>query len=197
MKVAAPTLLPLLRSQTQGDIIAYVMLDPERDHNASEIAGRLGVSLATVTREVARLIDAGLLIGVKRGNTRLLRVQTDNPVYRPLADLMAVTFGPVPVLRKLLADVPGVEVAFIYGSWAARHAGVPGPVPGDIDLLVIGSPDRLLLDGVVEEAERVLRREVNTRRLTMVAWEKDEGSFKSTVSARPMVEVMSNRKGPR
>jgi DNA-binding transcriptional ArsR family regulator len=197
MKVAAPTLLPLLRSQTQGDIIAHVMLDPERDHSASEIAASLGVSLATVTREVARLVDAGLLAGSKRGNTRLLRVQTDNPVFRPLADLMAVTFGPVPVLRRLLADVPGVEAAFIYGSWAARYAGVPGPVPGDIDLLVIGSPARLLLDDVVEEAERTLRREVNTRRLTMAAWEADEGSFKSTVSARPMVEVVSNPEGSR
>jgi DNA-binding transcriptional ArsR family regulator len=197
MKVATPTLLPLLRSQTQGDIIAHVMLDPERDHSASEIAARLGVSLATVTREVARLVDAGLLAGTKRGNTRLLRVQTDNPVYRPLADLMAVTFGPVPVLRKLLTDVPGVEAAFVYGSWAARHAGVPGPVPGDIDLLVIGSPDRLLLDSAVEEAERTLRREVNTRRLTKAAWDADEGSFKSTVSARPMVEVVNNREDPR
>ena len=193
MKSATPTLLPLLRSQAQGDIIAHIMLDPEHDHSASEIAASLGLSLSTVSREVARLVDAGLLAVSTRGNTRLLRVQTDNPVYRPLADLMAVTFGPVPVLRRLLAGVPGIEAAFIYGSWAARHAGQPGSVPGDIDLLVIGSPDRHLLADVVEEAERALRREVNTRRLSKAAWEAEEGPFTSTVTARPMVEIVSNR----
>ena len=45
------------------------------------------------------------------------------------------------------------------------------------------------------EAERTLQREVNTRRLTLAEWEADEGSFRSTVSARPMAEVVSNRKG--
>jgi hypothetical protein len=43
----------------------------------------------------------------------------------------------------------------------------------------------------------MLRREVNVRRLTRAEWEADEGSFKSTVSARPMVEVISNREGIR
>jgi DNA-binding transcriptional ArsR family regulator len=105
MKVAAPTLLPLLRSQAQGDIIAYVVLDPERDHSASEIAASLGVSLPTVSREVARLVDAGLLATFRRGNTRLLRVQADNPVYRPLADLMAGSFKATVVARPVVEIV--------------------------------------------------------------------------------------------
>jgi hypothetical protein len=106
---------------------------------------------------------------------------------------MAVTFGPVPVLRRLLVDVPGIEAAFIYGSWAARYQGIAGSVPGEIDLLIIGAPDRHLLADVVEMAEQALRREVSTRRLTSKAWEADEGSFKSTISARPMVEVARSR----
>jgi hypothetical protein len=36
-------------------------------------------------------------------------------VSRPLTDLLAVTYGPLPVLADLLADVAGVSAAFIYG----------------------------------------------------------------------------------
>jgi hypothetical protein len=43
------------------------------------------------------------------------------PVSRPLTDLLAVTYGPLPVLTDLLSEVAGVDQAYIYGSWAARY----------------------------------------------------------------------------
>jgi hypothetical protein len=115
---------------------------------------------------------------------------TDSVVYRPLADLLAVTFGPVAVLRDVLAEIPGIERAFIYGSWAARYSQQAGSVPNDIDLLVIGNPDRHALADAIGEAEKVLRREVNVRRVTSGAWARDEGSFKQTVLSRPVVDVV-------
>ena len=190
MKTASPTLLPLLRSRSQGDILAAIMLDPEHDRSLTELAGETGVSVATVQREVARLEDGGLVTTTRRGNTRLVRAVTDSVIYKPLADLLAVTFGPVPLLRAALEEVPGIERAFIYGSWAARYAQREGPVPNDIDLLVIGKPDRRRLADAVDAVEGVLRREVNVRRVTPDAWERDEGSFKQTVLSRPVVDVI-------
>lgn len=35
---------------------------------------------------------------------------------------------------------------WIYGSWAARYAQQPGPVPGDSDVLVVGTADADELD---------------------------------------------------
>ena len=34
----------------------------------------------------------------------------------------------------------GIERAVIYGSWARRYQGEAGPLPQDVDLLVIGAP---------------------------------------------------------
>jgi hypothetical protein len=82
-----------------------------------------------------RLVGAGLPTDRRVGNVRLLRAATDTPLSRPLTDLLAVTYGPLPVLTDALAAVPGVERAFIYGSWAARYRGEPGPVPDDVDVL--------------------------------------------------------------
>lgn len=190
MKTANPTLLPLLRSRRQGEILAAVLLDPGRERSLTEIATETGVSAATVLREVDRLVDAGLVTTRRRGNTRLVRVITDSVLYRPLAELLAVTFGPLAVLRAALGDVPGIERAFIYGSWAARYEQHAGPVPHDIDLLVIGKADRHALADALADAEKTLRREVNVRQVTPDAWATDDGSFKKTVLSRPIVDVI-------
>jgi DNA-binding MarR family transcriptional regulator len=78
MKAASPILLPLLRSRSQGDILATIMLDPDNERSLSEIAEATGVSVATVQREVARLEEAGLVTTTRRGNTRLVRAVTDS-----------------------------------------------------------------------------------------------------------------------
>ncbi len=184
-------LLPLLRSRAQGDIIAWILLHPEREFSLAEIGRAVGTSGPTVMREVDRLAQAGLVRQVRRGNQRLVQAETTNPVFGPLAALMAVTFGPAPVLRDLLAEVPGVREAWIYGSWAARYAEQPGPVPGDIDVLVVGTADPDVLDEVAHAAGERLGREVNIRRVRPAAWDAAEADpFKATVTSRPMVALV-------
>src|SRR5215472_3194229 len=141
MRSAPPPLLPLLRSRVQGDLLALLYLHPDRDYSLTEAAALVDASVKTVHTEASRLIAAGFVSDSRRGNVRLLRAVTDSPVSRPLTDLLAVTYGPLPVLTDLLAGFPEVCAAFIYGSWAARYAGEPGPVPGDVDVLVVGTAD--------------------------------------------------------
>ena len=191
MKEGSPLLLPLLRSRAQGDIVAWIMLHPEREFSLVEIGRAVGVSGPTVMREVDRLAQAGLVRQARRGNQRLVCAETDSPVFGPLAALMAVTFGPVPVLRELLADVAGVRQAWIYGSWAARYAQQPGPVPGDLDVLVVGTADLDVLDDVAQVAAGRLGREVSVRRVRPQAWDaEDADPFKVTVTSRPMVALI-------
>jgi len=38
----------------------------------------------------------------------------------PLVELLLLTYGPATILPSILADVPGIDKAHIYGSWAAR-----------------------------------------------------------------------------
>ncbi len=191
MKEPSPVLLPLLRSRAQGDIIAWIMLHPEQEASLTEIAEATHTSGPTVMREVDRLADAGLIRQSRRGNQRLIRADTDNPVFAPLAALMAVTFGPLPVLRALLEDVAGIRDAYVYGSWAARYDQQAGPVPGDIDVLVIGTTDLDDLDDVAAAAGERLGREVNIRRVRPDAWdEAHDDPFKATVTSRPMITLM-------
>lgn len=191
MRTPSPPLLPLLRSKAQGDLLALLYLHPEREYSLTEAAALIGVSVKTVHSEASRLVAAGFVADSRRGNVRLLRAVTGTAVSRPLTDLLAVTYGPLPVLTDLLAGQPGVCAAFIYGSWAARYSGEPGPVPGDVDVLVVGTADRDDLDDVARMAQDRLGRPVDVRRVPPAAWaEPDPGNaFLASIRQRPLIEL--------
>ena len=191
MRSPAPLLLPLLRSQVQGELLALLYLHPEQDYSLTEAAALIGASVRAVHAEASRLLAAGFISDSRRGNVRLIRAITDTPVSRPLTDLLAVTYGPLPVLTGLLARFPGVLAAFIYGSWAARYQGEPGPVPGDVDVLIVGFADRDDLDDIARVAQERLGRPVNIRRISPAAWaEPNPGdSFLTSVRQRPLIQL--------
>jgi DNA-binding Lrp family transcriptional regulator len=191
-----PSLLPLLRSQLQGELLALVLLHPEQEFSLTELAGELGASHTAVLREVNRLVEGGILSGRRVGRTRMVSVRTDTLLARPLTELIAVSFGPLPLLSEALRQVAGVEHAYIYGSWAARYSGEPGPPPVDVDVLVVGTPEPDELFDVAEHAGRRLRREVNMHRVPVTAWEAPTSDpFLASVRERPLIELDLNQGG--
>jgi hypothetical protein len=189
VKSRVPVLAPLLRSDTQGELLALLMLQPDNEYTLTQIAHRVGVSLPTVHAEVARLIAAEMLLERRVGRARLVRAQTEHVLFRPLQELLELTYGPAVVLPDVLADVPDVREAFIYGSWAARRLGEPGPAPRDVDVVVVGDATRNALGAVGDEATRRLHREVNVTRVTPAVWDQDEDLFVRTLKSRPLVPI--------
>ena len=74
---------------------------------------------------------------------------------------------------------------------AARYRGEPGPVPYDIDVLVVGTADRDNLDEIAGAAQERLQRPVSIRRVIPAAWEaqKPEDPFLASLQQRPLVEI--------
>lgn len=191
MRADAPTLLPILRSKVQGDILALTYTSQDTEFTLSQLAQRVGASPRAVHAEVDRLVNSGLLVDRRLGRNRLLSAPADGLLVRPLRDLLAVTLGPLPVLTAALGAVAGVQRAFIYGSWAARYSGEPGPPPADIDVLVVGDADPDDLYDVAREAERRLGRPVDIRRVRSSSWddESSQDPFLASLRSRPLVEL--------
>jgi predicted nucleotidyltransferase len=77
--------------------------------------------------------------------------------------------------------VTGITDAYIYGSWAARHAGQPGHRPvADIDVLVLGKPDRDRLYDALGTAEKRLGRPVQATIRDSGWLDSGSGSFHQT-----------------
>lgn len=197
MRSAPPALLPILRSQVAGDLLALLYLHPEAEYSLTEAAAAIGANTNAVHYEAVKLSEGGLVKTRKRGNLRLIRAVTDSLLTRPLTDLLAVTYGPLPVLTDLIAPAEGVAEAYIYGSWAARYGGEPGPVPADVDVLVVGTPDLDDLDALAERAQVTLRRPVNIRRIRPETWNASNPTdpFIKSVKSRPLVTVVGSSRG--
>ena len=186
----APSLLPILRSQQQGEILAVLLGDPELELSLTEIAARLGVPHPSVYREIQRAEQAGLVTSRKIGNTRLVRANTNSPYYSGLTEVLTRAFGVPAVLAETLRDVPGITATYIYGSWAARHAGQAGQRPvGDIDVLVLGEPNRDQLYHALSAAEERLARPVQATIRDHDWLESGTGAFHDTITSRPIVKL--------
>lgn len=187
---SAPPLLPILRSQQQGEILALLLGDPELELSLTEIATRLGVPHPSVYREIQRAEQAGLVTSRKIGNTRLVRANISSPYYSGLAEVLTRAFGVPAVLAEVLRGVDGITAAYIYGSWAARHEGQAGQRPvGDIDVLILGEPDRDQIYAALSTAEQRLALPVQAT-IRDAAWLKSgSGSFHDTITSRPLVEL--------
>ncbi|MCB0969300.1 MAG: nucleotidyltransferase domain-containing protein, partial [Ilumatobacter sp.] len=97
------------------------------------------------------------------------------------------------VLAEALAGVGAVETAYLFGSWAARYEGVEGERPvGDIDLLVLGDPDREELYSRIDRASGRLGRQVQVT-IRAAGWlTNGEGAFHDTIVNRPLVPVRTS-----
>lgn len=189
MRTYAPPLLPIFRSQLQGDLLAAVLLS-DQERSVSELAGTLGAPIPTVAREVSRLEEAGFFTSRRVGTARLVRANRTSPLVPPLTELVLRAFGPATVLAHELGEVEGIDSVAIFGSWAARYHGETGPPPGDIDVLVIGSPDRDDVYDAAVRAERRLGREVNMVVASAEQWRTSDDPFFAQIRARPRVPVL-------
>ena len=170
-------------------MLSRVYLEPDRPAHLAELAQELGLDRAGVKREADRLEEAGLVVSERAGRQRTLRPNLDSPYYDDLHGLLLKAFGPAALVGPALREVAGVEEAYLFGSWAARYAGVRGNDPVDIDVLVVGSPDRTELYGAARELESLLGREVNPVIVSRERWDAEDEGFIREVKGSPLVEL--------
>jgi DNA-binding transcriptional ArsR family regulator len=188
MRTEAPLLAPIFRSDGQARLLSTVLLSGE-ELSLTDLAKKAGLAYPTAHREVARLMDAGILRERQVGRTRLIGANGESPLVQPLREILRVATGPVMILAAELASVDGIESAFLYGSFAARMLGDAGPAPHDVDVMVLGEPD---VDAVYEacaRAEAVVHRPVNPTILTAAEFAARSG-FLDNVRNGPAVPVI-------
>lgn len=196
-KTSAPPLLPIFRSRQQVELLSFLLGDPGLEVSLSELAQRLRIAYPSVHREIERAEAAGLVSSRRVGNTRLVRANTASPYFPGLSEVLTRAFGVPVVLAEALQSVRGVTAAFVYGSWAARYLGSEGRRPvEDIDVLVLGEPDRDELYAAIAAVEPRLGRPIQVTVREADWLTTGEGTFHATVASRPMVPIPVEPTGP-
>jgi predicted nucleotidyltransferase len=189
MQTPAPPLLPLLRSRLQAELLTLVLLNPEREWTLTELAERVGGSVSSAQREVTRAEQTGVITSRRLGNLRLVKAAS-SPLTPALTELLTRSFGPRQVVLDELGAVPGVNGLYVFGSWAARYVGVEGRPPSDIDVLVIGCPDRDALDEAAQRAQQRLARDVNVSVRSHAWWRTGDDAFWHEIRKRPLLSLI-------
>ena len=184
----ASVLAPVLRSETQARLLAAVLLQPDREASIAALARETGSDPGNLHSEVERLVQAGILADRRVGRTRLLRAG-DSALVGPLADLLLLGYGPKTAVEDALTDTPDIEQAFIGGSWAARYHGQAGAFPHDVDVIVVGKPNRDDVTEAVIEALRAVGHDGQVIFRSPTAWREAKDTFTRTAKDSPLVEL--------
>jgi predicted nucleotidyltransferase len=189
MKVPAPSLAPILRSDAQGRILARVLANPETGYSLSDLVAWSRTSMPTVQREIDRAEQAGIVTTEKVGPTRLVRANVTHPLHEAVRRIILATYGPPAIIAEEFDATEGADAVLLFGSWAARYLGEPGRAPNDIDVLVVGSADRDVVDDAAERAERRIGLPVQATVRSRAQWDAARESFIKDVRSRPLVVV--------
>lgn len=176
-------------SRTRRRILEEFFLHPDLMVHVRELARRLDLAPAVIGRELGRLEAGGVLRSEWIGRSRRYQLDDASPIAREARALFQKTLGVEAVLRSALEDVPGIEEAFIFGSYASGTES-PG---SDIDVMIIGQADREFLSERLADAEERLGREINTVRMPRDEFDREGRAatgFVAGVLANPRVHLV-------
>lgn len=156
---ALDSIIPLLRQL----ILVELIVRSQTPLYRGELAHRIGVPTSSLLRPLKAMAQSGVLLSTKRGREVNYEPNPACPFLPELRSLLLKTRGLVDVLRNVLArHSSSIEIAFIYGSFAAGTE----TATSDVDLLVIGDATLLTLTPGLHAAETSLGRPVNIRLLS-------------------------------
>ena len=170
--------------------VMNMVLGASQPVSTREVIDATGLSQALAHRELRRLADAGLVTESRIGRSALFEPDERNPAVPHLRALTTIALGPQTKLTQALRGIGGVERALIFGSFAARANGIAGGSPDDIDLLIIGTPDRREVYDAIDGLDEAVRREVNVTFLSAERWRSDSEELVRRVKASPTIELL-------
>jgi predicted nucleotidyltransferase len=190
------SLADALFTKTKQKVFRLLYGQPYRSFFANELIALTGSGSGAVQREIARLVDSGLVTSERIGRQRHYRANSNAPIYSELQSIITKTVGAADPIRKALEPLRnGISAALIYGS-LAKGADT---ATSDIDVLVVG--DNLMLEDLysaLNPVERALGRKVNPTLLTTDEFMKRRakaGSFVNKVLAGETIPILGRTNG--
>lgn len=148
-----------LFATTQLKVLQLLFLHPDRSFFASELIALAASGSGAVQREIARLVESGLVNQTVIGRQRHYQANPDSPIFEELRSIIVKIAG---IPDRLKADLQPllnrIAFAILYGSIAKGTS----KSDSDIDVLIVGDGIKLEeLYSAFESTEKALRRKVH------------------------------------
>ena len=190
LKAYIMTLRDIVSSKRKAEVFRLLFGIDQRNCHLRDLARQAGLAVRTVQQELAGLAKVGLITARRDGNRLYYQANQDNPIYCDLRNIVIKTAGLVGVLQGPL-DVPGIDLAFVFGSLAAGNARSTS----DVDLMIIGTAGLRRVAQLLSGLSDRLGREINPHVLTTQEFlrrKRAADHFVSSVLASPRLFVIGS-----
>ena len=150
----------LITSSARVKVLKLLLLNEDQQYYQREIAELAGLPVRAVQREGAKLAEIGLLRRIEDGNRVYFQANPSCPIFLDLKRILLKTVALEALLSESLSRDGQIEVAFIYGSYAANKE----TSTSDLDLFVIGSILSRELSTAVRPVQADIQRDINSSR---------------------------------
>ena len=172
--------------------MALLLLQPERRLHVREVARLTGTVAGTMSKELKRLHQVGLLLLDRVGNQVHFQANTQHPVYPELSALLRKTIGLADVLTLALGAVSDrIQAAFVYGSVAQSRENSHS----DVDVMIVGNLTFSEAVKALYDAQSQLQREINAKVFSAKEWHDklaEKSPFVLDVMAKPKLFLIGS-----
>jgi len=155
--------IDLSRSEARRRLLSLFFADPQGEHHLRDLVRLIGMSLGAVQNVVGRLEREGLLKRRRLGNLALFSLNQRYPLYAETEAMVMKTIGIAALLEHALAEIKGMRLAFICGSYVSVFSQSEPLWSGgsDVDLLVVGDADPRAISRIAREVGARTNRQIN------------------------------------
>ncbi|KXJ31379.1 nucleotidyltransferase domain-containing protein [Pseudomonas sp. HUK17] len=173
-------------------VLALLLLHPESSYHQREIARLTETQSGTLSRELVKLVAAGLAVKTRVGNQQHYRANRECPIFEELASILRKTSGLTDILAEALSPIADrISAAFVFGSMASGKASAGS----DIDLMILGTVTFREVVTSLYPCQETLGREINPKVYPREEWQRllaEGGAFITDLLEKPKVFVIGD-----
>ncbi|MFH1772480.1 MAG: nucleotidyltransferase domain-containing protein [Candidatus Omnitrophota bacterium] len=147
----------VFKSKAREALFRLYFTNPDSAYYLRELERELRIPVSMLRKELIGLEKAGIFNSFKKGNLSYYSLNKKYPLFDEFKNIVFKTIGVKGLLKSALAEIKGIESAFIYGSFAKGD----DDAASDIDLFIIGNINEDILIAAINSIEKRLKREIN------------------------------------
>jgi predicted nucleotidyltransferase len=182
----------IFKSKTRKALFKLYFTNPESAYYLRQLERLIDIPVSMIRKELMRLEQEGVFLSHKKGNLLYYSINKSYPLFSELKSIVFKTVGVEGALKQALAKIKGIELAFIYGSFAKKSESAVS----DIDLFIMGDINEDPLIGEIRKAEDALKREINYTLYTRDEFKNKKAgkdSFILNLIENPKVFLVGNK----
>jgi DNA-binding transcriptional ArsR family regulator len=168
----------LISSKTRVKLLLKFFLNSQTTAYLRGLEAEFGESSNAIRVELNNLERAGMLRAKQVGNKKLFRANTEHPLFREINNIVLKHLGLDQVVEQVAQRLGDLDKAYLTGDFAR---GADGPI---IDLILLGTVDRVYLQHLVERAEALVRRKI---RYIVCNAEEFENEIQGALNGEPLL----------